>query len=103
MGEYYKIEVYLPAGSDDVKNALVSSGIRTDSVTEVKGIDEGRTHRMSDIVRGKFKTDSPVKLEVVVGTEELARRVVDLIRLNATTGNPGVEYTRMDYFQPPTE
>jgi len=109
MGIEYVVEACIKTGKlADVRTALVNSGVRTRFVNEVRGIYAERWYRNSDLVRGRVhETDLHVLLYVIVNSEELAGKVADLIRQNATAGNPNddgwVMYRRADCFQPITE
>ena len=86
-------------------DALVDSGIKTRSVTKVKGVHQIRSSRNIDLVRGSDDL-SQVVLSVFVGSEDLAKKVVVLIKQYATTGHPRddgcIGHTRIYYFEPIT-
>ena len=87
-------------------DALVDSGIKTRSVTKVKGVHQIRSSRNIDLVRGSDDL-SQVQLSVIVDSEDLAKKVVDLIKQYATTGHPRddgwIKYTRRDNVEPITQ
>jgi nitrogen regulatory protein P-II 1 len=85
-----KIEAIIkPFKLDDVKKALNDIQIEGMTVTEVKGFGRQKGH--TELYRGaEYTVDflPKVKIEVVT-TEEMAPRVVGVIRDNAKTGKIG--------------
>ena len=85
-----KIEAIIkPFKLDDVKKALAEIQVEGLTVSEVKGFGRQKGH--TELYRGaEYKVDflPKVKLEVVT-TEELAPKVVDVIRESAETGKIG--------------
>lgn len=78
-----------PHKVDEVKDALQAAGITGITVTEVKGF--GRQGGHTETYRGaeyKIEFTPKVKLEIVVGTEQLAT-VTDTIQATANSGQIG--------------
>lgn len=85
-----KIEAIIkPFKLDDVKEALGELQIEGMTVTEVKGFGRQKGH--TELYRGaEYAVDFLPKVKVeVVTTEEAAPKVVEAVRLAATTGKIG--------------
>ena len=78
-----------PFKIDDVREALTDAGIDGLTVTEVQGY--GRQKGQTEIYRGaEYKTNFLPKLKVEVAVvDDLAMRVVEIIRAAARTGKIG--------------
>ena len=106
MGVGYKVEACVKSARlDYIRDALAGSGVNTLFVTEERRIHQVRRVRNIDLVG---ETDlSKVLLYVFVDSEDLAKKVVDLITQNATTGHPRddgwIKYTRRDNVEPITQ
>ena len=86
-----KIEAIIkPFKMDDVREALVASGIEGITVSEVKGY--GRQQGHSELYKGaEYIVDyiPKIKLEIVVSTEEYADIAIKVISEAAKTGKIG--------------
>ena len=86
-----KIEAIIkPFKIDDVREALVASGIEGITVSEVKGY--GRQQGHSELYKGaEYIVDyiPKIKLEIVVSTEEYADIAIKVISEAAKTGKIG--------------
>ena len=86
-----KIEAIIkPFKLDEVKEALVEIGIEGMTVSEVKGY--GRQQGHSELYRGAeyvVEFIPKVKIEIVVSTEDYAKKAVDAIASAAKTGKIG--------------
>ena len=85
-----KIEAYIrPFKLEDVKEALTEVGIKSMSVSEIKGFGRQRGH--TEIYRGSEYTVDflpKIKIEIIVKDDELDE-AVDTIIENAATGRVG--------------
>ncbi len=85
-----KIEAYIrPFKLEDVKEALTEVGIKSMSVSEIKGFGRQRGH--TEIYRGSEYTVDflpKIKIEIIVKDDELDD-AVDTIIENAATGRVG--------------
>jgi nitrogen regulatory protein P-II 1 len=86
-----KIEAIIkPFKLEDVKDALIASGIEGMTISEVKGY--GRQQGHSELYRGSeyvIEFIPKVKIEIVVSTQEYADTVVNTIKQAALTGKIG--------------
>jgi len=86
-----KIEAIIkPFKLDEVKEALVEVGIEGMTVSEVKGY--GRQQGHSELYRGAeyvVEFIPKVKIEIVVSTDEYAKKAIDAIAAAAKTGKIG--------------
>jgi len=86
-----KIEAIIkPFKLEDVKDALVEAGIEGMTVSEVKGY--GRQQGHSELYRGAeyvVEFIPKIKIEIVVSSEEYAKKAVDAIAEAAKTGKIG--------------
>jgi nitrogen regulatory protein P-II 2 len=83
------IAILKPYKLDVVRDALTAIGVQGMTATEVKGF--GRQKGQTEIYRGAEYQVSfmpKVKVEIVVG-DDMAERVVDVIRETAATGQIG--------------
>ena len=89
--QYYKVEAYIkPIKIEDVREALLTAGIRGMTVFEVRGtgLQKGR----SELYRGRDYTVDflpKLKVEVVVAGKELSDRVSLILNKAARTGHVG--------------
>ena len=85
-----KIEAYIrPFKLEDVKEALTEVGIKSMSVSEIKGFGRQRGHK--EIYRGSEYTVDflpKIKIEVILKDDELDD-AIDTIIENAATGRVG--------------
>ena len=75
---------------EEVKDALNSIDVHGISVSQVMGC--GKQKGYESYVRGSsvdINMLPKIKFEIVVSTEEWAKKVIDLITDTACTGNPG--------------
>ena len=104
MGEVYEVKARVKSAKlDYIIKELAGYGIKC-FVTEERRIHQVRRVRNVDLVG---ETDlSQVVLSVFVGSEDLAKKVVVLIKQYATTGHPRddgcIGHTRIYYFEPIT-
>jgi len=86
-----KIEAIIkPFKLEDVKDALIESGIEGMTISEVKGY--GRQQGHSELYRGAeyvIEFIPKVKIEIVVSTQEIADVAVNTIKEAALTGKIG--------------
>jgi nitrogen regulatory protein P-II 1 len=86
-----KIEAIIkPFKLEDVKDALIESGIEGMTISEVKGY--GRQQGHSELYRGAeyvIEFIPKIKIEIVVSTQEYADTVVNTIKEAALTGKIG--------------
>ena len=86
-----KIEAIIkPFKLEDVKDALIASGIEGMTISEVKGY--GRQQGHSELYRGSeyvIEFIPKIKIEIVVSTQEYADSVIDTIKQAALTGKIG--------------
>ncbi|MCF6245518.1 MAG: P-II family nitrogen regulator [Sulfurovum sp.] len=86
-----KIEAIIkPFKLEDVKDALVEAGIEGMTVSEVKGY--GRQQGHSELYRGAeyvVEFIPKIKIEIVVSTDDYAKKAVDAIAEAAKTGKIG--------------
>ncbi|MBE0532420.1 MAG: P-II family nitrogen regulator [Rhodospirillales bacterium] len=83
------IAILKPYKLDVVRDALTAIGVQGMTATEVKGF--GRQKGQTEIYRGAEYQVSfmpKVKVEIVVG-DDMAERVVDVVRETAATGQIG--------------
>jgi len=84
-----KIECYIqPTKLDKVKDGLIDAGIEGMSVTEVLGFGKQRGYLAGEVPNKKVKLLPKIKLEIVVGEEEVEKITTAIIRL-AGTGKIG--------------
>jgi nitrogen regulatory protein P-II 2 len=78
-----------PFKIDDVREALTAAGVEGLTITEVQGY--GRQKGQTEIYRGaEYKTNFLPKLKIEVAVvDDLAPRVVEIIRTAAHTGKIG--------------
>ncbi len=85
-----KIEAIIqPFKLEDVKEALVLSGIQGMTITDVKGFGRQKGHK--EIYRGselEVLFIPKIKIEIVV-PDELVEKVIKIIQEHAYTGNVG--------------
>ena len=84
------IEAFIkPFKLDDVKDALVETGVHGMTVTEVKGF--GRQKGNREVYRGaEYSTDFVPKVKIeVFAPDTLAPRVIETITRSAKTGSVG--------------
>jgi len=85
-----KIEAIIrPHKLEDVRTALLESGVHGMTISEVKGVGRQKGH--TEVYRGsEYKIDflPKVKLEVVV-SDKMVEKVVSLIVQTSKTGNVG--------------
>ena len=83
------VGIIKPFKIDDVREALTAAGIDGLTITEVQGY--GRQKGQTEIYRGaEYKTNFLPKLKVEVAVvDDLAPRVVEIIRTAARTGKIG--------------
>jgi nitrogen regulatory protein P-II 1 len=86
-----KIEAIIkPFKLEDVKDALIESGIEGMTISEVKGY--GRQQGHAELYRGSeyvIEFIPKIKIEIVVSTEEYANKVIETIKDAALTGKIG--------------
>jgi len=86
-----KIEAIIkPFKLEDVKDALVEAGIEGMTVSEVKGY--GRQQGHSELYRGAeyvVEFIPKVKIEIVVSSDDYAKKAVEAISTAAKTGKIG--------------
>jgi len=85
-----KIEAVIkPFKLDDVKGALNDIGVNGMTISEVKGFGRQRGHK--EIYRGaEYQVDFIPKIQLrVVVDDDLAPRVIDIIKNTAKTGKIG--------------
>ena len=85
-----KIEAIIkPFKLDDVKEGLSGLGVKGLTVTEVKGFGRQRGHK--EIYRGaEYQVDFVPKIHIgLVVDDDLAIRVIDIIKATAKTGKIG--------------
>ncbi len=86
-----KIEAVIkPFKLEDVKEALIDSGIKGMTISEVKGY--GRQQGHTELYRGAeyvVEFIPKIKIEIVVSSEEFAKTVIDIIKENSLTGKIG--------------
>ena len=85
-----KIEAVIkPFKLDEVKEALNGIGVNGMTISEVKGFGRQRGHK--EIYRGaEYQVDFIPKIQLrVVVDDDLAPRVVDIIKIKAKTGKIG--------------
>ncbi len=86
-----KIEAIIkPFKLEDVKDALVKSGIEGMTISEVKGY--GRQQGHSELYRGAeyiVEFIPKVKIEIVVSNQEFADKAINAIKKSAHTGKIG--------------
>jgi len=85
-----KIEAVIkPFKLDDVKGALNEIGVNGMTISEVKGFGRQRGHK--EIYRGaEYQVDFIPKIQLrVVVDDDLAPRVIDIIKNTAKTGKIG--------------
>jgi len=86
-----KIEAIIkPFKLEDVKDALVESGIEGMTISEVKGY--GRQQGHSELYRGAeyiVEFIPKVKIEIVVSNQEFADKAINAIKKSAHTGKIG--------------
>ena len=86
-----KIEAIIkPFKLEDVKDALVESGIEGMTVSEVKGY--GRQQGHAELYRGAeyvVEFIPKVKIEIVVSSDEYLEKALTAIKENAKTGKIG--------------
>jgi nitrogen regulatory protein P-II 1 len=85
-----KIEAIIkPFKLDDVKEALNDIGVNGMTISEVKGFGRQRGHK--EIYRGaEYPVDFVPKIHIrLVVDDDLAARVIEIIKNSAQTGNIG--------------
>ncbi len=84
-----KIECYIqPTKLDQVKDGLIDAGVEGMSVTQVVGFGKQRGFVNGEVPNKKVKLLPKIKLEIVVGEDEVEKFTTAIIKL-AGTGTIG--------------